>query len=234
MGPRGAARLTVAVAAVALAAALRASTGGGQEEGGEGCGGLRGVTAVLGNNTHQVSGGRGGRRAAGREERGTPAPPPPGGRGTDGKESPRPPPRCDSGRTDGQSEAGRDGLTPGRAPGWAGDGRTDGRGAPCRLLRCRQRSVLEPVGRLDRRTDRRTAAVGDPVLPGWDRRTDGQLRHAPVDERTDGRTDSQTAPSRSAGCPNTTAPPPPHNGVLRHRSPQGAPALPARPVVNCR
>lgn len=230
MGPRGTARLTAAVAAVALAAALRTSPGGGPEEGGEGCGGLRGVTAVLGNNTHQVSGGRGGAgRGDGRTGR-TGRPPHrhrhrhrPAAARTDGTER--------RGRTDRARRGGTDGARGTHRAGRGTDGQTDGErfaaspGADGGRLRSR-------VGRLDGRTDGRTAARGGPVLPGWDGRTDRQLRHAPLDGQPGGRTHGQPRPA-ARGAPIRPPPPPPH-GVLRHRSPQGAPALPARPVVNCR
>lgn len=80
MGPRGAAGLAVALA-LALGAAgaalglrhrarARTPRGGGlagAAAGGEACGGLRGVPAALGNNTHQVS-------RDGRTDRGTDSP----------------------------------------------------------------------------------------------------------------------------------------------------------------
>ena len=201
MGPRGTARLTAAVAAVALAAALRTSPGGGPEEGGEGCGGLRGVTAVLGNNTHQVSGGRGG---AGRGDGRT------GGPGDPRTATATATARRQRGRTGrsgagGRIERGGEGQTEPGAPTGLGGGRTDGRGALRRLPRCRRRSVAEP-GRAAGRTDGRTAARGGPVLPGWDGRTDRQLRHAPLDGQPGGRTHGQPRPA-VRGAP--IRPPPP-------------------------
>lgn len=201
MGPRGTARLTAAVAAVALAAALRTSPGGGPEEGGEGCGGLRGVTAVLGNNTHQVSGGRGG---AGRGDGRTGRPPHrhrhrhhPAAARTDGTER--------RGRTDRARRGGTDGARSTHRAGRGTDGQTDGErfaaspGADGGRLRSR-------VGRLDGRTGGQPLVVALCCLGGTDGRTDSSVTRLWTDSRADGHTDS---PVPQRGVPRSDRPPPP-------------------------
>ena len=200
MGPRGTARLTAAVAAVALAAALRTSPGGGPEEGGEGCGGLRGVTAVLGNNTHQVSGGRGGAgRGDGRTGR-TGRPPHrhrhrPAAARTDGTER--------RGRTDRARRGGADGARGTHRAGRGTDGQTDGErfaaspGADGGRLRSR-------VGRLDGRTGGQPLVVALCCLGGTDGRTDSSVTRLWTDSRADGHTDS---PVPQRGVPRSDRPP---------------------------